>query len=154
VVRKLCAKCGGHKPLEQFKCDAARKDGRYPYCFQCDREYQRQHYVPIVPKSAAQRFHDSYVADPNSGCWLWLGRELGSHGYGSIKIFGRSVRAHRFSWELHFGPIPSGLLVCHKCDVPACVNPSHLFLGTHLDNETDKRAKGRARYRTAGASVQ
>lgn len=77
-------------------------------------------------------------------CWLWLGRPRISFGYGRIQLENRqSVSSHRFSWELHNGPIPQGMSVLHKCDVPQCVRPDHLFLGTQLDNMRDRRSKGR-----------
>ncbi len=78
-------------------------------------------------------------------CWLWTAM-LSPDGYGNIKDRERStpsIRAHRFSWELHFGPIPNRMLVCHKCDIPACVRPDHLFLGTDKSNSDDKVRKGR-----------
>lgn len=86
------------------------------------------------------------------GCWLWTAAPCGSHGYGHMRSGdGPYVMAHRYSWEIHVGPIPFGLQVLHRCDVPLCVNPSHLFLGTQADNIADKVAKGRqARGETSG----
>lgn len=77
------------------------------------------------------------------GCWLWTGTTQ-YKGYG---VFYRAKRvrvgAHRVSWELHFGPIPDGAQVLHRCDNPPCVNPEHLFLGDNTANVADKVSKGR-----------
>lgn len=83
-------------------------------------------------------------AIPGSGCWLFAGA-TDDKGYGLVSSRRGSapLKAHRVSYEYHHGPIPRGLLVCHKCDTPACVNPEHLFLGTQLDNMRDCSAKGR-----------
>ena len=82
--------------------------------------------------------------EPNSGCWLW-NRYTTRLGYGQCWNDGGSKLIHRIAYELFIGPIPVGMDVCHKCDVPSCVNPDHLFIGTHADNMADKKSKGRVR---------
>ncbi len=73
-------------------------------------------------------------------CWFWSGDA--AH-YGKVKLHGRWYVAHRLSYELHNGPIPDDLIVCHSCDRPGCVNPGHLFVGTYKDNSSDMIQKGR-----------
>lgn len=87
------------------------------------------------------RFYDRVKKVP-SGCWEWTGFRQ-RNGYGLMLINYRSERAHRYSYEIHKGPIPKGLCVLHKCDNPPCVNPDHLFLGTRKDNSLDMHAKHR-----------
>lgn len=79
---------------------------------------------------------------PNTNCWIWQGSVV-DDGYGVISFLAQQVRVHRLSFELHKGPIPSGLLICHTCDNPSCWNPDHLFTGTWQDNTRDMWNKGR-----------
>lgn len=102
--------------------------------------------------SLAGRLEKHYIPEPMSGCWLWIGMAA-TGGYGLLKYEGRRLRAHAVSYEIHNGPIPVGLYVCHRCDVPSCVNPDHLFVGTQGDNMRDAKIKGRiARGERVGAS--
>ncbi len=89
--------------------------------------------------------------DKSSGCWIWLLDTL-PYGYGKIKVEGKTKRAHRVSWEEFNGQIPEGMCVLHNCDVPACVNPEHLFLGTQADNMRDMKQKSRWRGRFSGVN--
>lgn len=100
-------------------------------------------------------FEDRYTPEPNTGCWLWTMSGYSS-GYGKMQ-YNRSGKvttecAHRYSWRVHNGEIPAGLLVLHKCDTPPCVNPRHLFLGSQAANMADMVQKGRGRWRVARAA--
>lgn len=94
---------------------------------------------------ANARFEAKFMPEPNSGCWLWIGSTK-TEGYGNFSFRGVTWTAHRASWQMARGDIPHGMCVLHKCDTPACVNPDHLFLGTHRDNTNDKITKKRHRY--------
>ena len=89
-------------------------------------------------------FLKNYEKNSN-GCWLWNGT-IGQDGYGEIYAFGKRMPAHRFSYELFKDNIPENLCVCHKCDIPNCVNPDHLWLGTSAENTKDSVKKGRRDY--------
>lgn len=82
--------------------------------------------------------------DKSGECWLWTGyARNGQHG--SLWLHGKNVYVHRLSYVIHFGDIPPGMVVCHRCDVPRCVRPKHLFLGSQEDNIADMHKKSRAR---------
>lgn len=107
-----------------------------------------------------ERFDASYVVDPSTGCWNWTGAVGRSTGYGQIANKGVQLAAHRAAWLLFRGPIPPaktkdyfGTCVCHRCDNRRCVNPDHLFLGTHQDNMRDMIAKGRMAWRAKPAAA-
>ena len=93
----------------------------------------------------SERFKERYQVDATTGCWLWTGSL--TKGYGAIQTSsGVPAYAHRVSYALHNpGVNMAGLVVCHKCDTPRCVNPEHLFLGTPQDNMRDAWDKGRVK---------
>lgn len=96
----------------------------------------------IKKKPLFDRFMKRVSPEPNSGCWLWFGSGT-NDGYGQIGIDGRNHLAHRISFELHYGKISPDTKVLHSCDLPCCVNPEHLFLGTQADNMADMVKKKR-----------
>ena len=115
----------------------------------------RESEFPMKPPkytSLPTRFWDK-VDKSSNGCWLWTaangagrwGSGIGRTGYGTFKIQGKPKRVHRLSACDYYGDLPKGMSVLHKCDTPLCVNPSHLYLGTHADNMRDMAIRHRAR---------
>ena len=104
--------------------DSLGLKGRYP------REWYVSYFWSKVVKS--------------TNCWIWTGHVDRKTGYG--RFTRRHLSAHRFSYELAYGSIPEGLMVCHRCDVPACVRPDHLFTGSSRDNMLDAAQKDRTLY--------
>lgn len=119
--------------------------------------YCQKHYVRLkkygtfdlpIRKTLLDRIMDKVEMVPECGCWIWTG-SLDAGGrkdnrrYGQLNINGKTARVHRVLWEMRFGKIGKGMLLCHHCDTPSCVNPHHLFLGTAKDNMQDCKLKKR-----------
>lgn len=103
---------------------------------------ERSNKMPKRKVSLRQRIENSYIPVTECGCWIWLKGNY-ANGYGGIGINKKTILAHRASWMVFRGEIPQGMMVLHHCDNRLCINPDHLFLGTHIDNMNDRDKKGR-----------
>jgi endogenous inhibitor of DNA gyrase (YacG/DUF329 family) len=142
--RVPCAWCGKTVEHRLVRSQGHTFDYCSPDCVLLHRESLR-------PTLTERFWKNVSKPDDPDGCWIWVGH-FDQEGYGRINVRlegGRRVlmNAHRLSWELHNGPIPDGMSVLHDCpggDRPDCVRPSHLWLGTQLDNIRDRDSKGRS----------
>lgn len=121
----------------------------------CSHHYQQAWRTgsPIIARpnphgSPEERFWAKVAV--SDGCWEWCGHR-DKDGYGTLRVGGTQVRAHRFSYELHHGH--TDLLVRHTCNNPPCVNPAHLLPGTHLENMADRKAAGNYQRKQAMPSL-
>lgn len=164
---RVCKKCKKKKPIEKFSIMWKRgkpQRWRRRSCIRCRNEvmkaYQSKWFKDRYKKrppsfkwatatdeqklARAKESFERSVIKNSEGCWGWKFK-LSPNGYTKFRYGGSCTSGHRVSWMIHNGAIPPGMFVCHICDVKSCVNPEHLFIGTHNDNMRDMVKKGRGR---------
>lgn len=142
------------KPRKSCAADGCVRDTTRTYCVKHEFRLRRHgNLIGQRPQGDAEIRFWLHV-QKSDGCWVWDG-SANPAGYGVVWTNDKAlVGAHRYSYELHIGPIPEDLHVLHRCDNPPCVRPGHLFLGTAADNVRDMVQKGRARNRATGPLLQ
>lgn len=142
--KKYCSRACAHKALRTIPIAVCEFCGQ---AFQpqerevkhCSWACRRNNSIQGRHERAVKSFWSK--VDKSGECWVWTASK--TNGYGQFLADGKRTIAHRFSYELHYGPIPDGLFICHHCDNRRCVRPDHLFLGTNRDNNLDMIAKER-----------
>jgi hypothetical protein len=106
--------------------------------------------IEINPRTVSYFWRRVDKSPHPKGCWMWEGSKAGTHKdkYGRMGYGKTRPGAHRFSWVLHNGPVPDDMEILHKCDNTLCVNPDHLYVGTHHRNMLDRKARGRGNHPT------
>lgn len=135
----ICLTCG--KELSKAKYTQCR------HCMMVARWKDESYRSKIARERfpLIERFWHYLKIGSEAECWEWQGPLISQKcPYGALAVRGhRRVLAHRLSWEIHNGPIPEGLFICHTCDNPRCCNPKHLYAGTSQDNMRDKAQRGK-----------
>ena len=140
--KRICPNCG-KELFYSCECALNRALHRNNLCYWCAKKDSR---------TLSERFWCK-VQKQTEGCWIWTAN-CNQKGYGLFIFNKRNYSSHRISWELHNGPIPKGMQVCHHCDNPPCVNPSHLFLGNPESNTHDAIQKDRLSKKIRNSDVK
>lgn len=150
IKKRRCSKCSVEyeRTTKFFYSAKQMSDKLSPQCKLCAASYSK-------PKKDTGRVKHSWSIrkrlahysklNKKTKCLEWTSM-LDSHGYGRLGLWNKIYSAARLSFEVKYGPIADGMCVLHKCDNPLCIKPSHLFLGTKLDNTRDMMRKGRQRF--------